>query len=151
MKTTWDGLPVSPDPPYGCAIVVFRQAGARHELLLLHRAHHGLEYEGDWAWTPPSGARLPGEAPDDCARRELREETGLALPLHATSCGTPEWYAYWAEAPHDARIILDAEHDRYAWLPPGEAVRRCTPDAPRLALARVAALLDDEQWDPAAL
>jgi 8-oxo-dGTP pyrophosphatase MutT (NUDIX family) len=144
MATTWDGLPISPAPPYGCAIVVFRRGDAGRELLMLHRAHYGSEYEGDWAWTPPSGARLPGEEPDDCARRELREETGLALPLHATTLGTPEWYAYWGEAPHDARVIIDAEHDRSVWLPPDEAVRRCTPDVARLALARVAALLADE-------
>lgn len=143
MATTWDGLPISPEPPYGCAVVVFRRGETGRELLMLHRAHHGSAYEGDWAWTPPSGARLPGEAPDDCARRELREETGLLLPLHATACGTPEWCAYWAEAPHDAPVTLDAEHDRYAWLPPAEALRRCAPDVARLALARVAALLED--------
>jgi 8-oxo-dGTP pyrophosphatase MutT (NUDIX family) len=144
MATTWDGLPVSPEPPYGCAVIVYRQAAAGREVLMLHRAHHGADYEGDWAWTPPSGSRLPGEAPEACAQRELREETGLSLPLHATTCGTPDWYAYWAEAPDEARIILDAEHDRYVWLAPHDAVHRCAPDAPRVALARVVALLDAE-------
>jgi 8-oxo-dGTP pyrophosphatase MutT (NUDIX family) len=144
MATTWDGLPVSPEPPYGCAVIVYRQGAAGRELLMLHRAHHGADYEGDWAWTPPSGARLPGEVLDDCAQRELREETGLSLPLHATACGTPDWYAYWAEAQHDAVIVLDAEHDRYVWMPPDEAVQRCAPDAARWALARVAAVLDQE-------
>jgi 8-oxo-dGTP pyrophosphatase MutT (NUDIX family) len=148
MRTTWDGLPISPEPPYGCAIVVFRRAGNGREVLMLHRAHHGSEYEGDWAWTPPSGSRLPGEAPEECARRELREETGLALALHATDCGTPEWLAYWAEAPQDAVVTLDAEHDRFAWLPAEEALRRCAPDAPRLALARVLALLDAGSGGP---
>jgi 8-oxo-dGTP pyrophosphatase MutT (NUDIX family) len=150
METTWDGLPISPEPPYGCAVVVYRQTASGRELLMLHRAQRGADYEGDWAWTPPSGARLPGEAPDDCARRELREETGLSLPLHATACGTTEWYAYRAEAGEDARIILDAEHDRYAWLPPGEAVARCAPDSARGPLACVAELLEAERGGAAA-
>lgn len=145
MATTWDGLPVSPDPPYGCAIIVYRQAAEGLELLMLHRAHHGADYEGDWAWTPPSGSRLPGETPDNCAQRELGEEAGLSLPLHATNCGTPEWYAYWAEAPDNAHIVLEAEHDRYVWLAPYDAVLCCTPEAARSALARVVALLDTER------
>jgi 8-oxo-dGTP pyrophosphatase MutT (NUDIX family) len=144
MRTTWDGLPISPEPPYGCMVVVFRRMGAGREVLMLHRAHHGLDYEGDWAWTPPSGARFPAEPPDDCARRELSEESGLTLAVYATECGVPEWYAYWAEAPADAAVVLDAEHDTYAWLALQEAVRRCSPDSPRQALARVLALLDDE-------
>ena len=145
MATTWDGLPIAPEPPYGCAVIVYREAEASRELLMLHRAHHGADYEGDWAWTPPSGARLPGETPDNCAQRELREETGLSLVVHATACGAPEWLAYWAEAPCDACVILDAEHDRFDWLPPHEAAHRCAPDAARVPLMRVAALLDAER------
>lgn len=61
-----------------------------------------------------------------------------------TMCGTPEWYTYWAEAPDDARIILEAEHDRYVWLAPHNAVQRCAPEAARVALARVVALLDPQ-------
>jgi 8-oxo-dGTP pyrophosphatase MutT (NUDIX family) len=40
------------------------------------RLHNGPDYAGACAWTPPSGARLPGEPVEDCARRELRDETG---------------------------------------------------------------------------
>jgi 8-oxo-dGTP pyrophosphatase MutT (NUDIX family) len=81
--TTWDGLPASPEPPYAACVVVWRWAppGAP-EFLVLHRlAPGGPGFEGDWAWTPPSGARLPGEPPDEAAKRELLEETGLRLPL----------------------------------------------------------------------
>lgn len=61
-----------------------------------------------------------------------------------TMCGTPEWYTYWAEAPDDARIILEAEHDRYVWLAPHVQLRGRSA-APRcVALARVVALLDPQ-------
>ena len=139
--TTWDGLPVSQEPPYGCSIVVFRRHGDEIQLLMLHRRHNGADYEGDWAWTSPSGARLPGELVDACARRELAEETGLALPLHATDCGGPDWRLYWAEAPLNATIAPDDEHDRYVWTTSDEALRRCLPIRVRDNLACVIALL----------
>lgn len=55
---TWDGLPVAPEPPHGACVVVRRAAG---EYLVLHRAHLGRDFAGDWAWTPPAGSRQPGE------------------------------------------------------------------------------------------
>ena len=144
MGMTWDGLPISADPPHGCAIVVFQRVGSGLRLLLLHRKHNGSAYEGDWAWTSPSGARLPGEPVIACAQRELAEEAGLTLQLHPTDCGAPDWFIYWAEAPHDATVtLLDAEHDRYEWLTPGEALRRIAPDRVRHDLARVIALLEE--------
>lgn len=62
MRATWDGLPVSAAQPHGCMVVVWQWRERQSYLLLLHRAHHGPTHEGDWAWTPPSGARLPGDA-----------------------------------------------------------------------------------------
>jgi 8-oxo-dGTP pyrophosphatase MutT (NUDIX family) len=146
-RTTWDGLPVSPDPPYGCSVVVFQGHGSDLQLLMLHRRHNGADYEGDWAWTSPSGARMPGEAVDACAARELAEETGMALPLHRTDCGGEDWCVYWAEAPHDAVIVADSEHDRYEWLAPDEALRRCAPERVRNDLERVIALLREGAGD----
>ncbi|WP_324715467.1 NUDIX domain-containing protein [Carboxydochorda subterranea] len=108
-------------------------------MLLLHRAEHGAEYEGDWAWTPPAGGRLPGEAPLSCALRELIEETGLHLSMEATPCGTADWAVFVAEAPPEASVVLDADHDRHEWLPPDEAVRRCRPQRVSMALARAVA------------
>ena len=61
-RFTWDGVPIAPDEPHGAAILARRPAdGGLHEYLVLHRAHRGPDYEGDWAWTPPSGSRQPGE------------------------------------------------------------------------------------------
>jgi 8-oxo-dGTP pyrophosphatase MutT (NUDIX family) len=127
--TTWDGLPVSDALPHGATVVVFRRAAAGLELLLLHRAHSGPDYEGDWAWTPPAGARLPGEPVGACARRELWEETGLRLDVTPTDCGTEEWRVYVTEAPPGASVTLEheREHDRYEWVPARVAFVRCRP------------------------
>ncbi|HEV3365399.1 MAG TPA: NUDIX domain-containing protein [Acidimicrobiia bacterium] len=142
-RTTWDGQPISDEKPYGITAVVFRRTAGGPEVLMLHRAHRGSDYEGEWAWTPPAGARRPGEPVDACARRELREETGLDLSLELTSCGSPEWYVYLAEAPSDAAVVVDAEHDRYEWLAPPVAIERCLPAAAREALRAAARLVED--------
>ena len=84
--------------------------------------------EGDWAWTSPAGARQPGEAPSAAARRELLEEVGLELPLTGPLAHlTDDVALFAAEAPADAEIVLDAEHDRYEWVTLEEGVRRCLP------------------------
>jgi len=135
--TTWDGKPVSQEEPHGVTIVVYRRAGDHYQFLLLHRAHNGPDYEGDWAWTPPSGARLPGEPLAACAARELREETGLSLTPRPTDLGSAQWAVYLVEDDADTPVTLDAEHDRFVWAPLDEALHRCRPAVVADALRRV--------------
>jgi 8-oxo-dGTP pyrophosphatase MutT (NUDIX family) len=145
METTWDGLPIAPDKPFACAVIVWRQGALGREFLVLHRtAPGGSAYEGDWAWTPPSGARQPGEMPDGAARRELFEETGLALPLRPLpgAAVTDEVELFATRAPAGARIVLDREHDRFAWLPLEEACARCLPPIVAAGLRNAAAMLE---------
>ncbi|MGH9041467.1 MAG: NUDIX domain-containing protein, partial [Acidimicrobiia bacterium] len=99
MSQADDRLPVSDEEPAGATAVVYRRTVRGPEFLMLHRAHRQNTRNGEWAWTPPAGARRAGEPVDDCARRELTEETGLELELQPTSCGTDDWPVYLAEAP----------------------------------------------------
>jgi len=124
--TTWDGIPVAKGPPYGASIVVYRSIGSHVEYLVLHRQHLGTDYEGDWAWGPPGGARLPGESVEECATRELAEEAGLDVPLTRTNFGTASWAVFMVEV-DDAEIALSPEHDRYRWVDAEEAVSVCLP------------------------
>jgi predicted metal-dependent hydrolase len=144
--TTWDDRPMATHKPYGCSVVVWRRRELGREYLILHRrAPGGPEFEGDWAWTPPSGARQPDESPDDAARRELCEETGLELPITRTDVGKEQWAVYVAEAPPDAEIVLDAEHDRAAWLSLEAAVQACLPAMVGASLRAVDDLLGSER------
>lgn len=74
-----------------------------------------------------------GEAPAEAAARELREETGLALPLvdlsyvHAFGWGDEprivREHAFAAYAPAGAEVRLaPSEHEEAAWLPLEEAI-----------------------------
>ena len=51
-----------------CSAIVIRS----RSVLLLHRAHSGAD-----DWVLPGGTPRPGESMAACARREVREETGL--------------------------------------------------------------------------
>jgi 8-oxo-dGTP pyrophosphatase MutT (NUDIX family) len=145
LETTWDGVPVARERPYACAVVVWREVEGRREFLLLHRrAPGGAAYEGEWAWTPPSGARQPGEQPDAAAARELEEEIGLALPLISLpdASASEDVALYVAQAPSDARVVLDDEHDRFQWLPLEEALPKCLPSVVASGLANAAAWIE---------
>jgi len=135
-ELTWDGLPVAADDPHGSAIIVRRPDGqGGREYLLLHRAHRGPDYDGDWAWTPPSGARLPGEPVLAGALRELAEEAGItcAEPVPVDLSGP--WAVLLAEVPAQARVRLDAEHDQFRWVSAAEALSRCRPASATAGLA----------------
>jgi ADP-ribose pyrophosphatase len=61
--------------PGASAIVPFLSdpAGDDHQLLLIRQYRYAAER---YLYEVPAGRLDPGEAPADCARRELREETG---------------------------------------------------------------------------
>lgn len=123
METTWDGLPIAPDNPRGAGVVI--RSG--DEFLLLHRHHNGPHYEGDWAWTSPSGARLPGEPVLACATRELFEETGLSgLDLRPVDL-SGVWAVFAAAVTDGAEVVIDPEHDRFEWLGLREGLARLAP------------------------
>lgn len=113
----------------GAATVVWRRASAGPEILVLHRSVSGPAYEGDWAWTPPGGALDPGETHEECAARELLEETGLDLALTRVHGCANDFAAFVCELTADTEVVLSVEHDRYEWLSYDEACARCRPAA----------------------
>jgi NUDIX domain len=121
---------------------VVRRPGGKGgwEYLLLHRAYRGPVYAGDWAWTPPSGARLPGEPVLAGALRELKEEAGLscAEPVPVDLSGP--WAIFLAEVPARTQVRLDAEHDGFGWVPEAEALTRCRPASVAASVAAAAAV-----------
>lgn len=140
---TWDGQPVSPVPPHGAAVVVAARNAEGFRVLLLHRAHYGPSYEGDWAWTPPTGGRLPGEPVEACAARELWEESGIeAAPIPVAVDGI-EWALFVLEVDSDCAFTVDnVEHDRAEWVTADEALDRCRPEIVARGIAQALATLE---------
>jgi ADP-ribose pyrophosphatase YjhB (NUDIX family) len=128
--TTWDGEPISRERPHGATIVVASRSPLGWRYLLLHRAHHGPDYDGDWAWTPPSGSRKPGEGVTACAIRELREETGLQERPRVVAADDVDWAVFALEIPWGTPVTVDGtEHDRLEWVTYADARLRCRPAA----------------------
>jgi 8-oxo-dGTP pyrophosphatase MutT (NUDIX family) len=126
---TWDGKRVARDEPQGSTVHVRRRTPSGEiDVLLLHRSHHGPDFEGDWAWTSPAGARQPDEAVYPAAVRELAEEAGLGgcelWPLDVSG----RWATFVTDVSADSSIsLVDPEHDRWEWVSTREAATRALP------------------------
>ncbi len=130
METTWDGLEIASDHPQGSSVVVRRPSRQRgFEYLVLHRASEGVDYEGDWAWTSPAGARFPGEPVHSAALRELHEEAGIEGADVWAVDQSGRWAVFACDVPDDTKVTLhDVEHDRFDWLPAAAALGRILPN-----------------------
>ena len=107
--------------------VVWRRRDRSVELLLVHRPKYD-----DWSF--PKGKSVGGESDQDCAVREVQEETSLrvvlGLELASTSYvskGSPKRVRYWlAESGRPDDACPQNEVDEVAWLPPEDAASRLT-------------------------
>ena len=86
-------------------------------------------------WSLPKGKLDPGESWEECALREVREETGLrctlSRELSSTSYtdrkGRPKVVRYWVmDVAADDGFTPDDEVDELRWLTPGQAVAQLT-------------------------
>ena len=99
------------------------------EVLLVHRP----KYDD---WTFPKGKAEPGEADEDCAVREVTEETGLRCELGAElptteyrdRFGRAKRVRYWAMRRVAGSFSPGQEVDDVVWMPPPEAACRLTYD-----------------------
>lgn len=92
------------------------------EVLVVHRPRYD-----DWSF--PKGKAEPGEADEDCALREVEEETGLVCELgeelppteYLDGHGRTKRVRYWLMRPTDGRLEFRHEVDDARWLSRSEA------------------------------
>jgi 8-oxo-dGTP pyrophosphatase MutT (NUDIX family) len=121
-------------------IAVFVARRGRREILVVHRCAELGGY-----WHTIAGGIEAGESPEEAARRELAEESGLQveqlgephLDRYPLDQEPPEsrarfaaWitevpvHAYLIDVPDDWEPRLDWEHDDHRWCTPDDACAR---------------------------
>src|SRR5204863_3479004 len=102
-------------------LVIVRAAGGvvyrDGQILLVHRP----KYDD---WTFPKGKANEDETDEDCALREVEEETGLRCSLgrelastsYTDSRGRPKRVRYWLMRCEDGLFEPTAEVDEIAWV-----------------------------------
>jgi 8-oxo-dGTP pyrophosphatase MutT (NUDIX family) len=101
-------------------------------VLVVHRPR----YE-DWSF--PKGKAEPGESDEECALREVREETGLVCELgkelpttsYRDAAGRPKQVRYWRMDPTGGELEFEHEVDDARWLSVEGAAATLTYDRDR--------------------
>jgi 8-oxo-dGTP diphosphatase len=105
---------------------VLRDGSHGPEVAVVHRPRYD-------DWSLPKGKCDPGETDEQCAVREVEEETGLRCGLgrellptrYVDRHGRPKVVRYWEMKVLGARpFAANEEIDEVVWLPIDEAVRR---------------------------
>ena len=119
--------------------VVRRGPDGASEVLVIHRPSYG-------DWTLPKGKAEGDETDEECALREVAEETGLTCLLgvelpsaaYRDGKGRPKVVRYWAMAPTGGQFAPSGEVDQVRWLPLAEAISQVSYDGDRAVLRAVA-------------
>lgn len=87
------------------------------EVLVVHRDRYD-----DWSF--PKGKAEQGESDEDCAIREVEEETGLRCALgeelsatsYTDAAGRPKRVRYWLMQPVGGELVCHHEVDEARWV-----------------------------------
>ena len=102
--------------------VVVRDVDGTPEVVLVHRP----KYDD---WTLPKGKLEKGETDEECALREVEEETGLVCELveeldsssYVDASGRPKLVRYWLMRPVSGELHPSREVDDVRWVPVADA------------------------------
>lgn len=142
---------MSNDPLQAAGIILFRRGGhgvEGVEYLLLRNAKHRT-------WGFAKGHAEPGETPEETARREVREETGLdRFRMLDGFCEKIQYelahrdglrrkrVTYYLAEVRDEEVERSSEHDAIAWATRRAALEMLAHENLRSAFERAAACVE---------
>ena len=108
-------------------LVLRKSRSGETEIAVIHRPAYD-------DWTFPKGKVEPDESPEDCALREVREETDLRCelirPIGCTAYvdrrGRDKVACYWEMEARGGKFKAGIEVDKMLWLTVDEAAKRLT-------------------------
>jgi 8-oxo-(d)GTP phosphatase len=129
---------LAPDVRAAGGAVLRTGPGGQVEVLLVHRP-------GQRDWTLPKGKVERGEADEECALREVAEETGfecllgpeLGASRYRDGRGRDKGVRYWAMTVRDGAFQPNAEVDEARWVPLPAAGRQLSYPGDRAILDAV--------------
>jgi len=116
---------LAPDLVHAAGGIIFRRsADGGGKVLLVHRPAYD-------DWTFPKGKLRQGESTEECALREVAEETGLSCELvrelsstnYIDRKGRPKLVRYWEMKTLSGRFQASKEVDKVRWLSFSEAAQ----------------------------
>ncbi|HEY8166529.1 MAG TPA: ATPase, T2SS/T4P/T4SS family [Gemmatimonadaceae bacterium] len=136
-------------------VYVIRPLAEGWKVLVLQRADH-TRCPG--AWESVHGNIDEGELPENAARRELKEETGLELsrlynvtvnPFYLHKYGAVQLAIVFAAfVAEPAEVRLGVEHQKYEWVSPEDAANRFVWPREREAVSYIRQLLSKGDAGP---
>jgi 8-oxo-dGTP diphosphatase len=119
--------------------VVVRDVNGVLEVVVVHRPAYD-------DWTLPKGKAHRGESDEDCALREVEEETGLrcerghevASSSYLDAADREKVVRYWLMRPTDGVLRPTREVDEARWVPYDEADRILSYERDRVVLRSAA-------------
>jgi predicted NUDIX family NTP pyrophosphohydrolase len=122
---------------HSAGLLMYRVADGAPEVLLVHPGGPFFAKKDEGAWTIPKGVLDPGEDALACAKRELREETGIVppetsyAPLGSIKQAGGKVVQAWAFA-GDWSGVLVSNTFELEW-PPRSGKKRAFPEVDRAA------------------
>jgi predicted NUDIX family NTP pyrophosphohydrolase len=117
------------------AVVMYRCRAGVLEVLLVHPGGPFWQRKDDGAWSFPKGEFAAGERPEDAARREFAEETGVAIDGELRSLTPVKQrsgklvHPFAIEGDLDSAAIASNTFE-LEW-PPKSGIRRAFPEVDR--------------------
>ena len=109
--------------------------------ILIARRKQGWRFAGKWEF--PGGKIEPDETPEECLRRELREELDIEAKIGEFFCSSTYQYSHATvqllvyRAYHVAGEYTLHDHQEIRWVLPNELVQYDFPEADQLVIEKL--------------